>query len=338
MKCDIVNHMAEAWHSGKTVGRGKKGTRERPWEGEYMRKFRLNLRLFEGEGEGSSAQGNGVAAAPAAQAADGTGQEGQGARGPGPGAEGSEGTEGTGAQEPTPEERQAEYKRMKGEYKDLFDQDVQNLIKRRYTQNQDLQRQLNAYAPLMDMLSVKYGIESGKVEDIISAINQDASFYEDAAMREGMTAEQYKRMVDLELKYRQAQETARQAQQIRQREDTYARWDREAEACKGIYPNFDMAVELGNENFVRLLGAGWDVKGAYEACHLEEIKSGIAQQAAADTKQKVAANIRAGAGRPSENGAAASAPSTSKIDVSKMTYAQMDEMIERSKRGERIEF
>ena len=34
MKCDIVNHMAEAWHSGKTVGRGKKGTRERPWAEE----------------------------------------------------------------------------------------------------------------------------------------------------------------------------------------------------------------------------------------------------------------------------------------------------------------
>ncbi len=299
-----------------------------------MRKIRLNLRLFEGEGGGNGAEGS-IAAASPTQGVGESGQEGQGAEGPAPG---TEGEEGTGAQEPTPEERQAEYRRLKGEYKDLFDQDVQNLIKRRYTQNQDLQRQLNAYAPLMDMLSVKYGINSGKVDDIIAAINQDTGFYEDAAMREGMTPEQYKRMVDLELKYRQAQETARQAQQIRQREDTYARWDREAEDCKGIYPNFDMAVELGNENFVRLLGAGWDVKGAYEACHLEEIKSGIAQQAAADTRQKVAANIRAGAGRPSENGAAASAPSTSKIDVSKMTYAQMDEMIERSKRGERIEF
>ena len=306
-----------------------------------MRKIRLNLRLFEGEG-GGNGTGNGVGGSTAAalpgQAAGGAAQEGQGAEGQEPGTEEAEGAEGTGTQEPTTEERQAEYRRMKGEYKDLFDQDVQNLIKRRYTQNQDLQRQLNAYAPLMDMLSVKYGINSGKVDDIIAAINQDTGFYEDAAMREGMTPEQYKRMVDLELKYRQAQETARQAQQIRQREDTYARWDREAEDCKGIYPNFDMAVELGNENFVRLLGAGWDVKGAYEACHLEEIKSGIAQQAAADTKQKVAANIRAGAGRPSENGAAAGAPSTSKIDVSKMTYAQMDEMIERSKRGERIEF
>ena len=84
---------------------------------------------------------------------------------------------------------------------------MQNLIKRRYTQNQDLQRQLNAYAPLMDMLSVSNGINSGKVDDIIAAINQDTGFYEDAAMREGMTPEQYKRMVDLELKYRQAQET-----------------------------------------------------------------------------------------------------------------------------------
>lgn len=344
MECDIVNHMAGAWRSGKTVGReGKALGRDRGKE-NTMRKMRLNLRLFEGEGGGNGAgngAGGGIAATPPGQATGGAGQEGQGAEGPSPGTEGAggtEGTEGAGEKEPTPEERQAEYRRLKGEYKDLFDADVQNLIKRRYTQNQELQRQLNSYAPLMDMLSVKYGINSGKVDDIIAAINQDTGFYEDAAMREGMTPEQYKRMVDLELKYRQAQETARQAQQVRQREDTYARWDREAEACKGIYPNFDMAAELGNENFVRLLGAGWDVKGAYEACHLEEIKSGIAQQAAADTKQKVAANIRAGAGRPSENGAAASAPSTSKIDVSKMTYAQMDEMIERSKRGERIEF
>ena len=79
MECDIVNHMAGAWRSGKTVGReGKALGRDRGKE-NTMRKMRLNLRLFEGEGGGNGAgngAGGGIAATPPGQATGGAGQEG----------------------------------------------------------------------------------------------------------------------------------------------------------------------------------------------------------------------------------------------------------------------
>lgn len=176
----------------------------------------MNLRLFEGEGGGAGA---------AAPAADQTGENVQNTTGSAGAEEGQE-------LEETPEERQAGYEKFKEKYRDLYGKDVKSHIDRRFKDEQRLHEQLDSYTPLMSLLSERYGIEDGNVAKIMEAIDNDESFWEEQALKENMTVEQLKRMRKTEAQNRQLVESAQRAQQIRQRDDIYARWDREAELCK----------------------------------------------------------------------------------------------------------
>lgn len=285
-----------------------------------MRKIKMNLRLFEGEG----------GAPAAAPAANQTGENGQNTTG------GTE-AEGQGAQE-TPEERKAEYEKLKAKYQDLYGEDVKNHINRRFKDDQKLHEQLDSYTPLISLLSERYGIEDGNIEKIMGAIDQDNSFWEEQAMKENMTIDQVKHMRKLEAEHKQLLESAQRAQQIRQRDDIYARWDREADLCKQHFPQFDMAKECENPDFTRLLGAGIEVENAYKAIHHDEIVHGLMEQTVKDTKRKVADSIRSGSGRPTENGVGAGSANGVKVSAWDLTEEEFHKVMERAARGETIAF
>lgn len=239
--------------------------------------------------------------------------------------------------EKTPEERMEEYNRFKADYKDLYGQDVQTAIGRRYKENEQLRQQIDEYGPLLNTLSAKYGLENPDVKALMEAIDKDNSFWEEAAMKEGMSVDQYKKMKQYEAEHKQLIESARKAEQIRQRDQTWARWNQEAEQCSQKFPQFSMEAELNNPNFVKLLGAGLDVESAYKAAHFDELTHGIAAHMEETTRKKVADSIRAGSGRPVENGltaGAASKPKTSAWDLSPEEFAKI---LERAKSGERIQ-
>ena len=280
----------------------------------------MNLRLFEGEGGGTGA---------AAPAADQTGENVQNTTGSTGAEEGQE-------QEETPEERQAGYEKFKEKYRDLYGKDVKSHIDRRFKDEQRLHEQLDSYTPLMSLLSERYGIEDGNVAKIMEAIDNDDSFWEEQALKENMTVDQLKRMRKTEAQNRQLVESAQRAQQIRQRDDIYARWDREAELCKQHFPEFDMAQECENEAFTRLLGAGVEVENAYKAVHFNEITQGLMAQTERDTKKKVADSIRSGNGRPSENGVGAGSANGTKVSAWDLSHEEFRKVMERAARGETI--
>ena len=292
----------------------------------------MNLRLFEGEGGGAGA---------AAPAADQTGENVQNTTGSAGAEEGQE-------LEETPEERQAGYEKFKEKYRDLYGKDVKSHIDRRFKDEQRLHEQLDSYTPLMSLLSERYGIEDGNVAKIMEAIDNDESFWEEQALKENMTVEQLKRMRKTEAQNRQLVESAQRAQQIRQRDDIYARWDREAELCKQHFPElaladlylsfseFDMAKECENETFTRLLGAGVEVENAYKAVHFNEITQGLMAQTERDTKKKVADSIRSGNGRPSENGVGAGSANGTKVSAWDLSHEEFRKVMERAARGETI--
>ncbi len=317
-------------HSGETVQKGKRN----------MKRIWLNLRLFEGEGgAGSAVSAAGMAGGlPGGQSAPGSAASQGTAPQPQQGTAGGEGEPEAGTQkgsaEPTEEERKAQYSRFKEDFKDLYSQDVQKVVNRRYKENEQLRKQLDSYDPLLNMLSSKYGVEGTDVQAIMDALDKDNSFWEEAALKENMSVDQYKKMQKYESEHKQLVEAARRAEQNRQREETYARWDREAEACRQRYPQFDMEIELNNPQFVRLLGAGLEVEAAYRACHFEELARGIAAQTAQDTKKKVADNIRSGQGRPAENGVGTGAANSAKINVMELSKEEFRKLVDRVKRGE----
>ena len=232
--------------------------------------------------------------------------------------EGQEEAQGVGEEgnknQKTPKERQKEFETLiEGEYKDLFDSRIHEAVSLRDAEAVRLNRQLTEYVPLINLLSEHFGVKSGNVEDIIKAIEDDNDFYESAALKEGLSVEQYKNMLKMKAENSQL-----------------------AGECRKHFPEFNMEKELQNPGFIQLLGAGWDVEGAYKAVHHDEIVSGIMVQTEKSTKKQVADTIRSGYSRPTENQIAGNAASTSKIDVSKMSNEEMLELIKRARSGEII--
>ena len=149
-------------HSGETVNID---TRERP-EGGNM--YKLDLHMFDGG-----------AAAGGAPAAGSTAQAGGTATQAGGTAVQTEGTqsgeqEGEQSNQLTPEEqRKADYKKFKEQYKDLYGEDVKKQVDRRFAPMNRMQQQLDSQGRLMQVIAAKYGTDASDVDGMINAINAD---------------------------------------------------------------------------------------------------------------------------------------------------------------------
>lgn len=279
--------------------------------------WKLNLRLFDGGAAGGAgAAGAAGGTEGGATAAGATAAEAE--AGTETGLEGTEVQEKDGAEEakPTPEERMAAYQKFKEDYKDLYGEDIKKQIERRYAPMNRMQEQLRAYDPLMQMLSERYGTEATDIKGMMAALEEDNAFYEEKAMEAGMPVDRYKEFVKLQAQNKAFEAAQKRAENIRQEQETWARWDREAEECKRQYPGFDIRSEIEtNQNFVRLLGSGTDVITAYRATHFDDIAQDLITRSEKETKKRAADTIRAGVARPVE-GAAGSTPAASKkIDI-----------------------
>ena len=99
--------------------------------------------------------------------------------------------EATGTQ--TPEERKAAFKELaNGEYKDEFTSYFQETFDKRFKDTKAIKEQLDAYKPIADLLSDKYGITDGDPKKIAEAVQGDNQLWEDMAEDAGMTVQQYK--------------------------------------------------------------------------------------------------------------------------------------------------
>ena len=80
------------------------------------------------------------------------------------------------------------------------------------------------------------------------------------------------------------------------------------------------------------------MQAAYEVCHLNELTPAVMKFGAAKTAEKTAQTIVAGKARPSEIGASKASAADTRLDPKSLTKAQIQDIIERSKRGEKISF
>lgn len=106
---------------------------------------------------------------------------------------------------------------------------------------------------------------------------------------------------------------------------------------KAAYPNFSLKRELDNPQFCRLLSVpGIDFKGAFEACHHDEIVHGAMQYAVREAERKIAYSTALGMKRPNE--AVQDKHSCSGIDNDPrgLTKAQRADIKKRVRRGEKI--
>lgn len=235
------------------------------------------------------------------------------------------------------EEREKTYREFIKANKDLYARDTQNLINRRFKETKNLESQLESYRPLMDILAQRYGATD--VESAIRAMEEDNTYWEQAAFDANMSVEQYKKFARLERENRALHEQQRQAENEWAINRQMEEWRNQEQEMRELYPEFDLETEISNNpEFGSLLSHGVPVKHAFEVLHIDEIKQAMMSVTAQQTAKAVTDNIRAKGQRPAENGASSGNAFVEKIDVAKLTKKEREEFAKRAERGEIISF
>lgn len=321
-------------------------------------RFFLNLALF-GDGGGGAGSGAGAPAGAegSASAPEMGGKQdgnpltavryGKQADGASPAAAGSPAADSeTSVTSDTALDKRAAFDELiKGEYKDVFAERMQQIINARFKQTKALEEQaerLKTISPVLEMIASKYGVDAADVESLAKAVEEDNSYYEAEASEKGLTVEQLKYMKRMERENAAFKRAAEEAQSRRQAEQTLAVWNQQAEDCKHFYGSFDLAEECSNprtgQRFLGLLQSGIDVKTAFEVIHKDDIIGGAMQYTAQTIQKKTVDDIRARGMRPAENGSGNAAAILTKKDVRTLTKKDREEISRRVMRGERIEF
>ena len=225
---------------------------------------------------------------------------------------------------------------IKGKYKEDFDKRVKSIIDRRLKGHNDLKASLDRTQPILDILSAKYDVESGDIDAILNALNEDNSFYEEAASELGISVDGYKHLIAQQSENKRLRTALEQAEQQRAFDMKWDNWMSQVEEVEKIYPDFDFETEISNNQFMQLIDNGVNVRAAYEACHAQEILQGAMAYTARQVQKQTADNIAARGARPTEGGIAGQPSVTQKIDVSKLTREEMKKLAMRAARGEVI--
>lgn len=308
--------------------------------------LKLNLQMFaeggEGGGAAAGAAGEGAQNAQAGNAKNPLANVVYGKQSTGDDQDAAVQTE-TRVTASTADERKAAFENLiNGEYKAEFGDRVQQLINRRFKETKQQEERLTALQPVLDALGSKYGVDTGDLDKLMAAIEEDDSYYQDEADRQGVTVQQLKQMRKMESENAELRAAIEQRQRQEQAANVYAKWEQDAQTVQQLYGNFDLRAECQNpetgRNFVRLLQNGVDVRTAYEVIHKDELLSGAIGYAVQSTQKRTMDNIRARGMRPQENGAGGSiATQIVKSDPSKWTKADRAEVARRVMRGERVE-
>ena len=324
---------------------------------KLLKLLRIKLGLFDGgTGSGTGAATGGATAggnaSTGAVSSVSTQQTNSGAKSQGSPAQS---TSVAGENTKTLEERRKAYRElMDGEYKDLYQEDTQGLINRRFKDIKSIKETNAKQKSIIDILARKYNVDDGNLEKIQEGLNKDDDFWSEMAAMMGMDdAEQCKKFVFMEAETkslreaekarREAEEAARKAAQERKFvADKTAKWNAEGEALKATYPEFSLETESQNKDFMSAL-TFYDraqvqnpVERAYQATHHSELVNRAVEKTRNETEKNVVDNIRAKGKRPMENGVQNNSSFTAGIDWGKLSKSQRADLLRRAERGEII--
>ena len=233
----------------------------------------------------------------------------------------------------------AEFEKLiKGRYKEQYDSRVQDTIQKRLKGTKETVDKYNALTPTLEILANKYGVDVTDIESLNKAIQEDDTFFEEAALKRGLSVKDYKAILKMERENADLKRQMQEQQTKEKADQLYAQWMQQEKATKQVYPSFDMKAEMQNPEFVKLIRNNVDVRTAYEVLHKDDIISGAMQFTAKTVESKIAKKIAANGARPAENGMSSQASSLVKSDVSQLTKMDIAEISRRVARGEKISF
>ncbi|MGI5976166.1 MAG: hypothetical protein ACOX68_00520 [Candidatus Limivicinus sp.] len=212
------------------------------------------------------------------------------------------------AGEVKPLDRGKKFKELiEGEYRDLYNAQVQNILKQRLKGSEETVRKYKVLAPALELLEKKYGVESGDAEALCAAVTGDQTGERERAERRNARKNAFR---------------------------IYREWMEDARSTGGAYPEFDLMEELRNPHFQCLLRGGAGIREAYELIH----RDSIMEKAAKELEEKITNRILSGSQRPREGGLSSRSAAVIKADVSQMSRKARQDIIRRVQRGERISF
>lgn len=236
-----------------------------------------------------------------------------------------------------PKARAQAYREMtRGEYKDLYDADVQRIVQQRLRGAKGAEESLGKVQGALDLLKRTYGTDD--LDALNKAVIDDARWYEDEAMKRGMDVETYKALSQkdalIEQYRREQEEKAERERQTRQ----VMQWRQEEAKLKETFPDFDLETEMDQSQgeLFQMLNRGVSLEHAYLALHMDDIVGNTVQAAMQRGQQKTLEAVRANGMRPAENGAGDAPPSKGYVDLSKLTPKQMRDIERRLMHGETI--
>lgn len=236
-----------------------------------------------------------------------------------------------------PKERAKAYRSLiRGEYKDLYDADMQRIVTQRLRGAKSAEEGMSKLESSISMLKQYYGVED--LDQLNRAITDDTRYYEDEAMKRGMDAETYKA---LRQKDEALERIRRQQEEAREREENtrmVLQWRQEEQELQKTFPDFDLETEMETSNgeLFQMLQRGVSLEHAYLALHMDDIVGNGFQQAAQWGSNKTLETIRARGMRPNENGNGSQTAVPRTVDVSKISRDQMKDIERRLMRGETI--
>lgn len=204
-----------------------------------------------------------------------------------------------------------------------YNAEIQKIVKSRLKDDGMAKQKLDAMSEVLEIISGKYGVDATDAAALKKAVEEDDSFYEEAALEAGMSVSQYK----------QVQKVTRENARMKQQQEQYLRNQFEqhheqqlieqSEELKKLFPTFDLAKERENKVFASLIAPGGvDVKSAYYAIHHNELQAAAMQITAQKTAEQISSSIQSGARRPLENGSHSKAPSVTTFDYRKASPEQ----------------
>lgn len=234
-------------------------------------------------------------------------------------------------------ERKAEFEKLiSGEYKEVFEELIKEKTKPGTTENNMLKEKLSQTEEIIDMLSDRYQTDSA--EDIIKALRADNSLFSENAGKYGMDVNSYRYMRNLERENSRARAQLDRSKAEAELAAKLKSLQSDSASVSHRYPEFNLAEEIENPEFVKLIRSGVDMKTAYEVVHHNDIIELIKKQNAEEAKKNAAMELEARNRRPVENGLASQSSALLKKDVSMLTPEDRAEIARRVARGEIISF
>ena len=240
--------------------------------------------------------------------------------------------------EKTIQERWEEAK--KGEFAELYGQDVQNAVRDRFKNQQDTSAQLNALEPMLKVLRERAGVESN--DDLIRHVMDDDSLYEEEADAAGMTVSAYRTFKQLEQQNAEMRAREEQSLQDQMFREHFGKLVQQAEAMKQQFPNFDLQEELKNQKFFQLTSpdVGVSVEDAYFAVHHKELGPQMMAYGMERAKQQMGQTLQAQRNRPAEGAMKGQGQPAAalRVDPRNMTRAERNEIKRQVRMGKRVSF